>query len=179
MEEVAVKLFGYKIPHDRRIHNERQLNRALWDLKRVEEELKQLEHQRDQWLQQVNEWYAEAALGPSQEKTRLVGLIREYHERILAENPRKKTLKTLAGTVSARTTKKVRWGDEAELANWIREHMGPEYLRIKYAPNKEELKKYAHGDVIVNPGTGEIIPGVTVEEETKFYIKPAEGTGHE
>ena len=119
-----------------------------------------------------------------------LGRIRHYHDRVLAESPRRLTLevpgfqvKRRAGAVSTEVT------DEDELRAWLEDRDDVADFLDYPAPKvkRTPLKQRFAGKVGAEPGhypamddtTGEKVPGVSlvrgVPSETVTVIKPTEG----
>lgn len=93
------------------------------------------------------------------------GLLADYHRAVLAENPESKTIRLPAGQLRARKMPDtVDVKDLDALTEWARANERDELLRVKVEANKAVIKKLPVSDGrVVDPETGEAIPGVTVE----------------
>lgn len=98
-------------------------------------------------------------------------LLEEYHRSRIVQNPKEKTITTPYGKMQI---KKVppKWNyDENKLLEWLKKNK-PHLIRIKEEPNKQELKKVLKVDnlVAIDPDTGEVVEGITIEPETDKFI---------
>lgn len=95
-------------------------------------------------------------------------LLKEYYKEN-KEKDSKFKLTTPYGKVSSRKSKKYNWTDEEELLKYLKENKNDELIRVKEEINKTEFKKiYKDG---INEETGEVIPGVEVEQTESISIK--------
>jgi len=103
------------------------------------------------------------------------GLLEEYHRKVIAENPKQKTIKLPHGKLKIRAQQPAWKYDNEELLKWLKQNR-PELVKRKVieSPDKVSLKKIA---TIVNGravtfDSGENIPGVEIEErEAKFSVE--------
>jgi len=103
-------------------------------------------------------------------------LIHEYHAKVLAENPRTKTISTPYGKSKARTSrpqpKKV---DEATILKHVLENNMKDYIKptLKWADLKKNLQiAEIGGRLIAVDENGQEVPGVVIEpEQTKFTVE--------
>ncbi|MGB9813498.1 MAG: host-nuclease inhibitor Gam family protein [Thermovenabulum sp.] len=98
-------------------------------------------------------------------------LLEEYHRSRIVQNPKEKTITTPYGKMQI---KKIlpKWNyDDNKLLEWLKKNK-PEFIRIKEEPNKQELKKVLKVDnlVAIDPDTGEVVEGITIEPETDKFI---------
>lgn len=70
--------------------------------------------------------------------------------------------------------------DDDQLLQWLADN-APDLVRAKWEPNWAELKKRftAIGGQAVIPDTGEIIPGITVEERGAKFVVAVTGKGED
>jgi phage host-nuclease inhibitor protein Gam len=147
-----------------RIENEQQLDWALRKIKEAEKELKEIQRQRDEYMEKINAWFADAAKEHNSTIERMTGLVTEYHMGILSENPKKKTIKRPLGTISARTTDKFDY-DEDILVEHLKENQMEDLLKVKYSVDKTAVKAHFKE-------TGELLPGLRITpEHTTFKVK--------
>lgn len=95
------------------------------------------------------------------------GLLIEYYKSIKETDPRAK-VNTPYGRIMSRKTKKWDYNEE-EVLEWAKNNGYREFIRVKEELDKSILKKTFKDGVDSN--TGEIIPGVSVEEIERISIK--------
>jgi len=100
-------------------------------------------------------------------------LLIEYHQQILKENPKAKTIKLPSGKLEARKAQPEFQRDVETMLPWVEQNR-PEYIVVKKDINWAGLKKileYRNGTGI-DPDTGEVVPGLTViDRGTVFRVK--------
>ena len=75
-----------------------------------------------------------------------------------------------------RTSKSSSWENEAETVEWLKATGRSELVKVEESLKKADLKKVfavANGHY-VDASTGEIVPGVTVEEKTSIKVSTTE-----
>ncbi|KEI16958.1 hypothetical protein Z959_08165 [Clostridium novyi B str. ATCC 27606] len=95
-------------------------------------------------------------------------LVTEYFKEEKIKDKKFK-LSTPYGKVSSRKIEKYNWDDKEALLNYLKENKQDKLIRVTEEINKTEFKKvYKHG---INKETGEILPGVIVEEKESISVK--------
>lgn len=92
-----------------------------------------------------------------------------------AADPKVKTIALPYGTLKVRPQQPEWTYDDEVLLDYLRPNR-PEFVRIKVEPNKVDLKKVVKvdGAHVLDPQTGEIIPGITITERPpKFELEVA------
>lgn len=116
----------------------------------------------------------------------------QLHEQILVSEPDRKTLTLPGGVIKSRTPTKpsVDVVDKDEFASWAHVH-APHLLRVAFSPDKKAIDKAigdndlvvagdpSSGDPVnvVDPGTGETLPGVQVRLAARTFSVVADGDG--
>lgn len=138
---------------------------ALEQKKQANDELAQAEIEKIKaWLEQVN-----GAL--DQDIEYFQGLLAQYAEAQRKLNPKFKSRKLPNGKFGFRK-KPAKWQyDDTKLLEYLKQNGMAEFVRIKEEANKAALKKkvkVADGKV-VDPETGQILEGVTVEDQGEVF----------
>ena len=62
--------------------------------------------------------------------------------------------------------------DDAAIIKWIQDNQRNEFLKVKLSPDWENLKKQTtvHDGVVIFSETGEVVEGVTVEQEPDEFV---------
>ncbi|GGN66348.1 host-nuclease inhibitor Gam family protein [Oceanobacillus indicireducens] len=149
---------------------------ANWALRKI----KQLKEQQEEntalaeaeiskieaWLQSVN-GEAQGSIDYFQ------GLLAKYAMSKRESDPKFKSKKLPNGAVRFKKQQPKWHYDDKKLVESLKESGETDLIRIKEEPNKTALKKLfvVQEGKVINPGTGEVIEGVTVEErEDKFEV---------
>ncbi|NTW04556.1 MAG: hypothetical protein HGA27_00375 [Peptococcaceae bacterium] len=128
-------------------------------------------------IDRIKTWLADEEERADQNRGYFEMLLEDYHRRILLEDPRAKTIKLPHGELQMRAQQPEFTKDDEVLLAWAKENH-PEFIIVPPTPEPKldwpGLKKTAHilNEQIVDPATGEIIPGISVvERPAKFTIK--------
>jgi len=101
------------------------------------------------------------------------GLLSYYALKKKEEDPKFKTLKLPNGKLSFRK-QQPKWNyDDEAVVQALKQAKLDDFIQVKESPKKADIKKAfsVAGDKVVNPDTGEIVEGITVEErEDKFGV---------
>lgn len=119
-------------------------------------------------IEKNKEWIRQETEEFESSKAFFEGLLIEYYREEKAKNKKFK-LSTPYGKVSSKVTNK--WYYKEDILNEYLKENNPELLKVSVNINKTELKKkYPQG---INEETGEILPGIDIQEEESFTIKIA------
>lgn len=145
------------------------IDKADWAFEKLAETNEQIEQIDDRYnkkLDRLNAWREEEIGALESNKTYFETLLTEYYIQQKAINPKFK-LTSEYGAVSSRTTKAYVYSDE-EVISWLEEN-NSDLIRVKKEINKTEFKKlYKDG---INAETGEVVPGIELEEKTTYAVK--------
>lgn len=101
------------------------------------------------------------------------GLINQYHAKVLAEDPKAKTISTPYGASKARAIKaQPKKADEKAILQHVVENGMDEYIKptLKWADLKKSLKiADLNGKLVVVDETGQAVPGIEIEPEQIKY----------
>ncbi len=168
-------------PEKPRIETTEQAIWALRKIARIEKERQEAREAAQLEKARIDEWLQDEEKRCDQARAHLDFLLEDYHRRILAENPKRKTIKLPHGTLELRKQPDEWAIDEEILVPWLMENC-PELVIVppppKPKPDRVEIKKAfevkGNRAVYVNKETGEIVevPGIEVHERgLKFSVK--------
>lgn len=94
-----------------------------------------------------------------------------YYQRQREQNP-KFQLKTPWGKVTSRKVVSPTWQDESAVLDWLKANKRDDLVKVEESVKKAELKKAFEvvGGQYVDTTTGEVVPGVSVEEKTSIKV---------
>lgn len=156
------------------IYDEAGANRYFRILTALGREKAEVVALRDAELERVRAFY-DSKLDVIAEKADFFeGMVRDYFERERAKNPKYK-LATPWGKVTQRTTKTPIWKDESATLEWL-ERNRADLVKVDKSIKKAELKKamVLSGSSYVDESSGEVVPGVSIEERTTTNVKAGE-----
>jgi len=128
-------------------------------------------------LERINVWFARQDITYQASKNFLEGLIREYAGQQRVIDPKWKQ-KTPYGVVSFRKQQpKWDYGDEEALVDYMESNGLENMVQIKKTPMKSELKKVlgVNTGFAINMLTGEVMPEITVSEQSEVVTIKLEG----
>lgn len=124
----------------------------------------------EQWLQSVN-GNASASIDYFQ------GLLAEYALKKREEDPSFKSIKLPNGNFGFRK-RQPKWNyDDEKVLKALKRNDMTDLINLKESPKKVDIKKAFEiaGNKVVNPNTGEVIEGITIEDqEDNFNVKVIE-----
>lgn len=141
-----------------------EANRRLRRLARIRADIAQVEETAARQIDQINAW-AERRYEVLHARARWeqAGL-EMWHRAVLADDPNRKTISLPCGTLKSRAQQPVWVFDDEVFCAWAKEH-APDLVRVRLSPDrsaaKQEIVLLDDGRYIT--GTGEVVPGVTVE----------------
>lgn len=145
------------------------LSGATWafrKLRAIEEKKKEITSIAIEEKKRIDEWLRKESKSLDDDKAYFEGLLSAYYIQERAKDKRFK-LSTPYGKVTTRKNKKWSYDDEV-VKEYIKAENLP-YIRIKEELDKTSLKKeFKDG---INPLTGELVPGITIEEIESITVK--------
>jgi phage host-nuclease inhibitor protein Gam len=134
---------------------------ADWALRKLAQARRQIIDNQDLYAAEVarlDAWLEDACQGPERDVAYFEGLLRDWHDEQLGDDPKRKTISLPGGKLEARQNPdSVVIEDQDRAIQWALENH-PSWVRVKYELEKNAIKKA--GGVV--PETGEIAPGVSV-----------------
>lgn len=183
-EEIDSVLQVYEAFPDTRdsltVRDELEANIYMRVCQRLEAELTQLKAVKDAEVERLNVYYGARAETLEERKAFFERLVIGYYNHQRAKNPRYQ-LKTPWGKVTQRTTKSPTWNDESATVEWLKATGRSELVKVEESLKKAELKKVfavANGHY-VDSSTGEVVPGVSVEERVSIKVSTTDGGNNE
>lgn len=178
-EEIDSVLQVYEAFPDTRdsltVRDELEANIYMRVCQRLDAEVAQLKAVKDAEIERLNVYYGARAEALEERKAFFERLVIGFYNYQRAKNPRYQ-LKTPWGKVTQRTTKSPTWKNEAETVEWLKATGRSELVKVEESLKKAELKKVfavANGHY-VDSSTGEVVPGVSVEEKTSIKVSTTE-----
>lgn len=148
------------------------LESANWvfrKLKAIDSKMQEIADLRDKEIVRIDKWYKDETEQYEKDKQYFEYLLNEYYLNE-KEKDSKFKLSTPYGKVTSRKTSK--WSyDEDRLKEYIKSNNLP-FIKVKEEIDKAGIKKVFKDGV--NQETGEVIPGVTIEEQQNISVKVAE-----
>jgi len=139
-------------------------NWAFRKLRAIQEKENDIKKLAEKEIERIKAWQEKELETLNNSKSFFEGLLSEYFIKEREKDPKFK-ISTPYGKVSARK-QQPKWNyDEDKLIEWLKEN-DMELVRVKYEPNKTEIKKrYKVVGNVVTTEDGEIVEGITVEEQ--------------
>ena len=149
------------------------LERAEWAAARYAKraaEVNEVVAARTAWLDRIEAWADAEVTRIERDLNWLEAKLTEWHRRILADEPRRKTVRLPSVTLTAyRSPDRLIVRDEDAALEWAK-RAGEVYVRTTEALNRQTLRKVLRAapvdDVFVpavDPATGELVPGLEWE----------------
>ena len=183
-EEIDSVLQVYEAFPDTRdsltVRDELEANIYMRVCQRLDAEVAQLKAVKDAEIERLNVYYGARAEALEERKAFFERLVIGFYNYQRAKNPRYQ-LKTPWGKVTQRTTKSPTWKNEAETVEWLKATGRSELVKVEESLKKAELKKVfavANGHY-VDSSTGEVVPGVSVEERVSIKVSTTDGGNNE
>ncbi len=146
------------------------LQSATWAFKKlraISDKQREIEEVAAAEIERIEEWKQEQLKQYKSDSEFFEGCISAYFIEERA-NDKKFKLSTPYGKVTTRKSKKWLYEDEEALKNYVKDN-GIDVIRIKEELDKTSLKKLFKDGV--NQETGEILPGVMIEESETITVK--------
>ena len=123
-------------------------------------------------MARIREWQEGELKKFDRNRAFLSSLLEAYHREVYTQDPKAKTISTPYGKMQIRKSPP-KWNydmDTDSLLNWLKANR-PDLVRVIEEPNKQLLKKVAKvaDGRVIDPDTGAIIEGVTVEEQPERF----------
>lgn len=130
-----------KIREKFEVHDLSTLGFALRKIAELQEEIKSVEEYAEAEYQRIDNWLEKANAENKNSIAFFEGLIRLYHERVLLENPKKKTISTPYGSSKSRTKKSdVAVKDKNVLIKHFEDNGMDEYVKYEKGVKWSEFK---------------------------------------
>lgn len=156
------------------IKDEQQANWALRKIKQHQEQKEKNTEIAVEEITKIEEWLKTVNDSAQDSIDYFQGLLGKYAMEQRESNPDFKSMKLPNGNIGFRK-QQPKWNyDDKKLVEYLKENEETELIRVKEEPNKSAIKKLfiVQDGKVINPGTGEVVEGVEVEErQDKFEVK--------
>ncbi len=163
-----------------RIETQDQANWACRKLARIESKRAEIKATAEREIARIQEWAMSETQRLDEEAEFFTALLDAYHRRVIADDPKAKTITLPYGVLKLRAQQPEYIRDDRQLLPWV-EANKPDCVRVKketdWARLKSELQfvpdpERPHILVAVDPATGERVPGVeALERPDKFSVE--------
>ncbi len=134
----------------------------------VDADLARIDQQYDEWLGRLNAWRDDAVKPLQERREFFAGHLSDYLRRLREADPRTKSLALPSGKVASRITPaRPIVVDEVAVIEWAHSSDHAEVVKVVESVRLAELRKavVVDGEKVVDPSTGDVLPGVAVEGE--------------
>lgn len=148
---------------------------CLRQISRLKAKQSEIEELAKAEIEKINAWKEKETSTINSSIAFFEGLLKDFHRRILEEDPKAKTIRFPSGSLEARKMPPEYRRDEEKLLPWVEQNR-PDFVIVKKSVDWANLKKelsFSNG-AAVDPVTGEVVPGVEiVERGVDFRVKTA------
>lgn len=156
-----------------RVENKEQAEWCLRQISRLMHEKGEVESLAQAEIEKITDWQNQQVESIQKSISFFEGLLIDFHQQVLQNDPKAKTVKLPSGRLEARKAQPEFQRDVETMLPWVEQNR-PEYIVVKKDINWSGLKKilkYRNGTGI-DPDTGEVVPGLTViDRGTNFRVK--------
>lgn len=161
-----------------KIRDLNQLNWALRKLSVLNSEYDAAEQMAEIEIERIKGWLVDQQKTIENKKAFFEGLIKVYAAEQRATNPDFKSAKTPYGRIGFRAQPQ-KWiynQDTNELIKYLQDSGYSELVKVKMDINRNDMKKVfiVQNGRLVNQETGEIVPGVNIENQPEIFSIKAE-----
>lgn len=145
------------------------LSTATWAMRKIaahKQKIAEIDCVAQEQIDQVKQWQTKESESHTSAIEYLESLLIAFYQEERANNPKAK-VSTQYGAVKSRTAKKWNY-DEQSVIDWAKAN-GKPFVRVKESLDKTALKKAF--PVGVDAETGEVIPGIEIEEQTTYKVE--------
>lgn len=160
-----------------RIETVDQLNWALRKLAAIRAKENEVKKLAEAERERINQWEQRELAGLERSKQFFEALIQEYAAEQRKNDPKWKSTSTPYGKIGYRK-QPAKWGyNDEELLNYLKAAGRHEFIRVKEEVNKADLKKalIVKEGRAIDPETGEVVPGITVEDPGEKLVIQIDG----
>lgn len=154
-----------------RITDEEGLYKALYRLRKLDEEQAHDDAQRQKELDETNAWYVPATKTRQDEREAVESRIKDFYLTQYEANPHYR-YKSRNGSVSKRKNVKYTYDDQ-QLLSKVPAKFIKTTKELRWGEYKKTLKVLDDGRVVNEDG--EIVEGITAKNEINVIIKPMKG----
>lgn len=152
--------------------------KANWALRKIKQHQEQQEQNNalaTAEVDKIESWNKEENKKAQDSIDYFQGLLAAYALKKREADPKFKTQKLPNGSIKFRKQQPAYHYDDEKLVESLKKSDRSDLIKVKESPDKTAVKKsfVVNEDKLINPETGEVVEGVTVEErEDKFEVKP-------
>lgn len=148
------------------IDDEQKANWALRKIRSIKEKKQTNSDIAEAEIEKIQAWESEVNHTLDNEITHFETMLTQYALKCRETDPKFKTLKLPYGKIGFRKQQPSWTYDTDTVLSTLKQSGLTQFIRVKEELDKANFKKAVkvHGNSVINPDTGEIIPGVTVEE---------------
>lgn len=156
-----------------RVKDKEQAEWCLRQISRLMREQDEIESIAQAQIEKITTWKNDQTESIQKSISFFENLLIEYHQQVLKENPKAKTIKLPSGKLEARKAQPEFQRDVETMLSWVEQNR-PEFVITKKELDWAGLKKvlkYENG-MGIDPDTGEAVPGLKViERGMTFRVK--------
>ena len=156
-----------------KVNDESKANWALRKIKELQEEKEKNIAFAEKEISNIDLWLSQENEKAQRDIDYFQGLLSAYALEKRDEDPKFKSLKLPNGSIRFKKQQPAFKYDNAALLDYLKKSEETDLIRIKEEPNKSAIKKLfiVQDDSLINPNTGEIVEGVTIEKrDDKFEV---------
>jgi len=156
-----------------RVKDKEQAEWCLRQISRLMREQEEIESTAQAEIEKITAWKNDQTESIQKSISFFEYLLIEYHQQILKENPKAKTIKLPSGRLEARKAQPEFQRDVETMLSWVEQNR-PEFVITKKELDWAGLKKILkyENSMGIDPDTGEAVPGLKViERGMTFRVK--------
>lgn len=157
-----------------KVTDDSSANWALRKIKQHQEQIKENNALAQAEIDKIEAWNQQENDKAQQSIDYFQGLLAKYAMDKREQDPKFKSLKLPNGNIGFRKKPK-KWNYQDDvLLETLKQNQLTDFIRVKEQPDKSQIKKAFEvvGDKVINPETGEVLEGITVEDqEEDFSVK--------
>jgi len=156
-----------------RVKDKEQAEWCLRQISRLMREQEEIESTAQAEIKKITAWKNDQTESIQKSISFFEYLLIEYHQQILKENPKAKTIKLPSGRLEARKAQPEFQRDVETMLSWVEQNR-PEFVITKKELDWAGLKKILkyENSMGIDPDTGEAVPGLKViERGMTFRVK--------
>lgn len=149
------------------VDNEQKANWALRKIKQMREQIEKTNSIAESEIQNIEQWSSEENDKCLQSIDYFQSLLAEYAMNLKDKDPKFKSLKLPNGRIGFRKRQPKWTYDDDKVLQALKDAEMDDLIRVRESPKKDDIKKVFEviNGRVVNPNTGEVIEGITVEEQ--------------
>ena len=149
------------------VDDDSKANWALGKIGELKDELESSQKLAEKEIDKVERWLAKEEKRIGNEIDFFEDLLFKYALRLKNKDPKFRTKSLPNGAIKFRKQRDKWVYDDEKLLNYLEKSEMHDLIRINKEPKKNKLREkfdISQGDKLINPETGEIVDGITIEE---------------